>query len=51
GAIACLILGDREAEQQEVQLKWMSAKEQQTLEQSDLLSNTPYLRQQLDKHC
>ncbi|MDJ1178752.1 histidine--tRNA ligase [Roseofilum sp. BLCC_M91] len=50
GAIACLILGDREAEQQEVQLKWMATKEQQTLEQSDLLSNPPYLRQQLDKH-
>jgi len=50
GAIACLILGDREAENQEVQLKWMATKEQQTLEQADLLSNTPYLRQQLDKH-
>lgn len=50
GAIACLILGDREAEQQEVQLKWMATKEQQTLEQADLLSNPPYLRQQLDKH-
>lgn len=50
GAIACLILGDREAENQEVQLKWMATKEQQTLEQTDLLSNTPYLRQQLDKH-
>lgn len=50
GAIACLILGDREAEKQEVQLKWMATQEQQTLEQADLLSNTPYLRQQLDKH-
>jgi histidyl-tRNA synthetase len=50
GAIACLILGDQEAEKQEVQLKWMATQEQQTLEQTDLLSNTPYLRQQLDKH-
>ena len=48
GAIACLILGDEEAENHSVKLKWMASKEQQAIGQSELLEKTDELRRQLD---
>ncbi|MBV9387930.1 MAG: histidine--tRNA ligase [Chroococcidiopsidaceae cyanobacterium CP_BM_ER_R8_30] len=48
GAIGCLILGDEEAENQTVQLKWMVSKAQQAIAQDDLVSMTNDLRHQLD---
>ncbi len=48
GAVACLILGDEEAESQTVKLKWMASKEQQAIAQADLLAMTDELRRQLD---
>lgn len=47
GAIACLILGDEEAQSQTVKLKWMATKEQQALAQVDLLAMTDKLGQQI----
>ena len=48
GAVACLIVGDEEAEKQTVKLKWMASKEQQAIAQADLLAMTDELRRQLD---
>lgn len=48
GAVACLILGDEEAESQTVKLKWMASKEQQAIAQADLLAMADELRRQLD---
>lgn len=48
GAIACLILGDEEAENQTVKLKWMASKEQTAIAQAELLAMTDELRRQLD---
>ncbi|UZQ55782.1 histidine--tRNA ligase [Trichothermofontia sichuanensis B231] len=45
GAVACLILGDAEAQTQTVQLKWLLSGEQQTLRQDDLPSKVHELRQ------
>ncbi|ACK73365.1 histidyl-tRNA synthetase [Gloeothece citriformis PCC 7424] len=50
GAIACLILGDQEAENQTVQLKWMTSSQQQTLTQVELLSQLEELKQSFDRH-
>lgn len=50
GAIACLILGDAEAENQTVQLKWLKTREQQTIAQSELLAMIDNLRQQIAEH-
>ncbi|HEY9652190.1 MAG TPA: histidine--tRNA ligase, partial [Coleofasciculaceae cyanobacterium] len=47
GAIACLVLGDAEAENQTVNLKWLKSGEQQTIAQSDLLEKVEELRQEL----
>jgi len=47
GAPACLILGDAEAEQKTVQLKWLASGDQQTKSQADLLANPEALRQQV----
>lgn len=47
GAVACLILGDEEAENQAVKLKWMPTKEQQAIPQADLLAMTDKLREQI----
>jgi histidyl-tRNA synthetase len=47
GAVACLILGDEEAESQTVKLKWMATKEQQAIAQADLLGMSDKLRQQI----
>lgn len=48
GAVACLILGDEEATSQTVKLKWMATKEQIAIAQSDLLTMTDQLRQQIN---
>ena len=37
GAVACLVLGDAEAENKSVNLKWLASGEQQAIAQSDLL--------------
>ncbi|BBA79929.1 histidyl-tRNA synthetase [cyanobacterium endosymbiont of Rhopalodia gibberula] len=47
GAIACLILGNTEAETQTVQLKWLASKEQSTLTQEELISQVGELKEQL----
>lgn len=47
GAVACLIVGDEEAENQTVKLKWMASKEQQAIAQADLLAMTDELRHQI----
>ena len=48
GAVACLILGDEEAANQTVKLKWMATKEQNAIAQVELLAQTDELRRQLD---
>ena len=48
GAVACLILGDEEAQNKTVKLKWMASKEQTAIAQADLLEKTDELRQQID---
>ncbi|HEY9692805.1 MAG TPA: histidine--tRNA ligase [Oculatellaceae cyanobacterium] len=47
GAVACLILGDEEAENHTVKLKWMVSKEQSAIAQADLLAKTDDLRDQI----
>ena len=48
-AIACLVLGESEAETQTVKLKWMASKEESTLTQSELFSQGGELREQLNR--
>lgn len=48
GAVACLILGDAEADTQTVQLKWLATGDQQAIAQADLLATTDELRRQID---
>ena len=48
GAMGCLILGDAEAENQTVQLKWLKSGEQQAIAQADLSTITDDLRHQID---
>ncbi|MEA5508781.1 histidine--tRNA ligase [Crocosphaera sp. UHCC 0190] len=50
GAIACLVLGDEEAENKMVQLKWLTTKEQEQLTQEKLLNNIGELKEQVDRH-
>jgi histidyl-tRNA synthetase len=47
GAVACLILGDTEAENLTVQLKWLASGEQQAIAQSELPHLANELRQQI----
>jgi histidyl-tRNA synthetase len=47
GAAACLILGDDEAANGTVQLKWLATGEQTALAQADLLAQAAELRQQI----
>ncbi|MBD1807904.1 histidine--tRNA ligase [Microcoleus sp. FACHB-SPT15] len=47
GAVACLVLGDAEAEQQTVNLKWLKSKEQEAIAQADLLEKAEDLRRQI----
>ncbi len=48
GAAACLILGDAEAENQTVQLKWMGSGNQEAIAQFDLPALAEKLRQQIN---
>ncbi|NEQ52423.1 MAG: histidine--tRNA ligase [Leptolyngbya sp. SIO3F4] len=48
GAIGCLILGDAEAVNDTVQLKWLSSGEQSEMSQSDLIDQTDTLRSKLE---
>lgn len=48
GAVACLVLGDAEAESQTVNLKWLKSGEQQAIAQVELLEKTEELRRQID---
>ena len=41
GAVACLVLGDSEAEGETVQLKWLETSEQETISQADLINKLP----------
>jgi histidyl-tRNA synthetase len=50
GAIACLVIGDAEADNQTLQLKWMTSKEQEAIAQATLLRQVDDLRHQLDRH-
>ena len=50
GAVACLVLGDTEAETQTVNLKWLETGEQQAISQSDLLEMTENLKAKI-KNC
>jgi histidyl-tRNA synthetase len=47
GAVACLILGDDEAANRTVQLKWLGTGEQEALTQTDLLEMVETLRHRL----
>jgi histidyl-tRNA synthetase len=49
GAVACLVLGDAEAEQQTVNLKWLKSKEQEAIAQADLLEKAEDLRRQISQ--
>ena len=44
GAAACLVLGDTEAQNQTVKLKWLASGEQQEIKQSELLATTDALK-------
>ncbi|MDY7013210.1 MAG: histidine--tRNA ligase [Cyanobacteriota bacterium] len=48
GASACLVLGDSEAENATVKLKWMATQEEEAIAQTQLLSETARLRQRID---
>jgi histidyl-tRNA synthetase len=47
GAVACLVLGDAEAQQQTIKLKWLKTGEETTLNQSDLFDKIDQFRQQI----
>ncbi len=47
GAIACLVLGDTEAETDTIQLKWLKTQTQETLTIAELLAKIPDLNKQL----
>ncbi|MGL5035792.1 MAG: histidine--tRNA ligase, partial [Microcystaceae cyanobacterium] len=48
-AIACLVLGDAEAENQTVQLKWLATKEQQTLTFAELFEQLEELQAEINR--
>jgi histidyl-tRNA synthetase len=47
GALACLILGDAEAENQTVQIKWLVSGEQQAIAQTEMLDGSNELKQRM----
>ncbi|MGF1494558.1 MAG: histidine--tRNA ligase [Microcoleaceae cyanobacterium] len=47
GAVACLVLGDSEAENQQVNLKWLKTGKQSTMAQADLFSQIDQVRSQV----
>jgi len=49
-AIACLVLGEAEAETETIKLKWMVSKEESPLTQGELFSQLGELREQLNRH-
>lgn len=49
-AVACLVIGDEEAQNQTVQIKWMASKAQSAIAIADLLEKTDELRRQLDSN-
>jgi histidyl-tRNA synthetase len=49
-AVACLIIGDREADEGTVQLKWMASQEQQAISQADLLNSLDDLKLEIARH-
>ncbi len=49
GAIACLILGDAEAESETVQVKWLVTGEQESIEQAALLQQKDKLQQRISE--
>jgi histidyl-tRNA synthetase len=50
-ATACLVLGDAEAEQQSVKLKWMQTQEQQEFSQEQLLDQLEQIRGKIAAHA
>jgi histidyl-tRNA synthetase len=46
-AVACLVLGDAEADSKTVQLKWLATGQQQAIAQADLTTQADHLRQQI----
>jgi histidyl-tRNA synthetase len=48
GAVACLVIGDSEAENQTVNLKWLKTGEQQQMAQSELLGQQPQIRDKIN---
>ena len=49
GAAACLVLGETEAQNQTVNLKWLASGEQQEIKQSELLTMTEELKTRLSQ--
>lgn len=49
GAVGCLVLGDAEAQNQTVNLKWLASGEQQTLTQANLLETAEALRNRIEQ--
>jgi len=49
GAMVCLILGEAEAEQGTVQVKWLNTGDQSERSQTDLLATASALRQKIDQ--
>jgi len=50
GAIASLVIGEREAASQTIQLKWMLSQAQESFSQSDLLTQITSLAEQISRH-
>ncbi|OLT57893.1 histidine--tRNA ligase [Moorena bouillonii] len=49
GAVACLVIGDAEAQSNTVNLKWLASGEQETMTQADLLDKTEQLKEQIEQ--
>lgn len=49
GAVACVVLGDAEAENNTLKLKWMATKEEKAIAQSELMSMLDKLRSQMNQ--
>ncbi len=49
GAVACIILGDSEAENHSLQLKWLKSGQQEERQQDSFLQSADALRQQIDQ--
>lgn len=49
GAVACLVIGDAEAQSNTVNLKWLASGEQESMTQADLLDKTEQLKGQIEQ--